>query len=168
MNPMPDPHFPTLHFGHFALIQMELEHAEGYAAILSDPTTYAFLTEGDPLSVDQAKEKIRRNQHAWKSGRSIYWSIVDTEGIFLGFVAIHSFQEEKVSISFGIHPAHRRKGIACQVLSQVLRWEGLDRKTAELATHKENIASFQLLTKLKVPYFGYLSTPFGERHVFRT
>ena len=51
-------------------------------------------------------------------------------------------------------------------LKMVLAWDELKNKSIQLATHLENQASFQMLSKLGIPYLGIQETPFGKRHVF--
>ncbi len=159
--------FPTVRGDRCLLTKMRYEHAQGYSDILSEPSTYAYLTESGPVSKTAALAKIRRNRSAFDPARSIYWSITDRQDQFLGFVALHNFQTAAVAISFGVHPRHRRKKVATRVLQAVLGWKGLRDRTVEMATHLDNIASFALLTRLTLPYMGILSTPFGKRHVFR-
>lgn len=148
------------------LINMDISHAAGYSDILSEADTYQFLSESGPVDVEAARLKIQANQVSNDAGTSIYWSIVGSDQVFRGFLAIHGFQKEQVAISYGIHPAFRRKGIASAVLQAVLNWEGLAQKKVQLATHVENVASFHLLSRMDVQYQGIHETPFGKRHVF--
>lgn len=157
----PPPILPDL-----SLINMDISHAVGYSDILSEASTYHFLSESGPVDVEAARLKIQSNQASNAAGTSIYWSIIGSDQVFRGFLAIHGFQEEEIAISYGIHPDFRRKGIATTVLRAVLRWEGLAQKKVQLATHVENMASFKLLSRMEVKYQGIQETPFGKRHVF--
>ena len=159
--------FPILGSGKLRLVKMKLSHAKGYSDILSEPQTYQYLTDGPPVDEAGAKHKIITNRNACDTGRSIYWSIEGEGDGYLGFIAIHNYHAEKVFISYGVHPAHRRKGVATQSLNIVLNWSGLKGKEIELGTHKENTASYKLLSKLDVKYAGFKQTKFGERHVFK-
>ena len=157
---------PVLYLGDFQLLAMQLQHAKGYSDILSDPETWHFLTESGPVDEQAARAKIIRNQEVSAEGKSLYWSILNAADTFVGYIAIHNYQNEKVSISYGIHPAHRRKGIASHILTGLLKWKGLKNKKAEMATHVENVASYQLLSGMDLNYEGVVETPFGKRHVF--
>ena len=158
---------PALKTEAFSLVPMALSHAQGYSAILSEKDTYQFLSESGPVSEEKALLKIQGNQQSTIEGRSVYWSIVNADQVFIGYIAVHNLKGEKVAISYGIHPDHRRKGIASAALKLVLEWEGGENKAVEMAAHVENTASFQMLSKLKLPYLGIQDTPFGKRHVFR-
>lgn len=148
-----------------SLVPMKLSHARGYSDILSEKGTYHFLTEAGPVDHQTAIEKIKSNRRAAFSGTSAYWSVIrKTE--FLGFIAVHGLSSDEVAISYGIHPKHRRKGIATQSLKTVLEWNGLQGKKVNLATHTDNPASYQMLSKMGLSYQGIQQTPFGERHVF--
>ncbi|MEL6194474.1 MAG: GNAT family N-acetyltransferase [Bacteroidota bacterium] len=148
------------------LVDMEESHASGYAEILSDPATWHFLTDSGPKSEAECLEKIRRNIQSTQEGAARYWSIIREEG-FVGFMAIHSLNQEEVAISYGVRPSHRRKGIALAALHEVLAWKGLSGKRISIATHKENEASFNLLQKTGIPYEGIHTTNGGPRHVFK-
>lgn len=157
---------PLLEGDHVLLRNMQLADAQGYSDILSDEETYRFLTESGLVDKAQARQKIIANQQATQEGRSIYWSITGEDAEFLGFLAIHSFQAETAAISYGIHPAHRRKGIASAALKRVLAWEEIENKTVQMATHLDNQASFEMLSRMDVSYLGVMETRFGQRHVF--
>lgn len=158
--------FPKLRVGKISLDKMKLSHAKSYSDLLSDAMSHKYLTESGAVSEGLAKEKIIRNRNLYDTGDSIYWSIQGELEIFLGYIAVHNYNQKEVSISFGIHPAYRRQGLATLGLKTVLDWEGLYGKTVRLATHKENTASYQMLSKMNLSYQGFQSTKFGERHIF--
>lgn len=159
--------FPQLAGHDLSLVKMKFSHAIGYSRILSEPGTYHFLTETGPVGEQQASQKIATNRNAFDQGRSIYWSIVGERGAFMGFLAVHAFQQPEVAVSFGIHPDFRRRGIATKALKLVLGWSKLQGRLIKMATHPENEASFRLLSKLDLIYEGLNQTDFGVRHVFR-
>ena len=159
--------FPQIESPDLSLINMKFSHATGYSDILSEPSTFQFLTESGPQNREKALDKIITNRHGFDIGKSIYWSMIDKAGNFLGYLAIHQSHTPKVSISYGVHPAFRRQGLASKALEMVLDHEMLRGKTIEMATHLDNDASFEMLSKMNVPYQGISHTRFGERHVFR-
>lgn len=151
--------------GYISLDIMKLSDAEGYFEILSEKGTYQFLTDS-PIDLEKAGQKIQSNRESTKNGQSIYWSIRGHDKHFMGFIATHNLQGEVVSISYGIHPTFRRKGIGTAALKMVLGWEGMKNKRIEVATHLENQASYQMLLKMDLSYQGVIETKFGRRHVF--
>ena len=163
---MAETRFSGWRMGEMELVPMHPDHAHGYAAILSHGPTYRFLTESGPINETEANEKILRNRASTEEGSSVYWSILGQKRTFLGFVSIHNLQGATVAMSYGIHPEHRRQGIATKVVNAVLQWKGLEGKSIELATHLDNQASFGMLQKLALPYQGVQNTRFGQRHVF--
>ena len=158
--------FPTIRQDDFSLVKMKFSHADGYSDLLSEPGSYHFLTESGPVDQKGALAKISRNRKAFDTGRSIYWSMVDQDQRFLGFIAVHNYHLEQVAVSFGIHPSDRRKGLASRLISTLLHWDGLKGKSVEMATHQENQASYQLLFKMRFSYQGLKTTAFGQRHIF--
>ncbi len=158
--------FPALKSGNISLIKMKFSHSNGYSDILSDPNTYHFLTESGPIDEQKALNKITRNRNSFDTGNSIYWSITNNNNDFMGFVAIHNFHQHNTVLSFGVHPSFRRQGIASKTINIILNWDGLKGKSVELATHLENHASFNLLSKMNLLYKGLNDTKFGQRHVF--
>lgn len=160
--------FPTLGSDRISLLPMNVAHAKWYADILSEKDTFRFLTETGPVSEIQAKVKISANVKSYESGKSVYWSLLGVEGQFLGFIAVHNLQGERVFISYGIHPSQRRKGFGTEGLKTVLNWDFLKDKEIEMAVHKENEPSFKMLSKLALEYLGVRETVNGARHIFTT
>ena len=158
--------FPTIKNEIINLIEMEISHSKYYSEILSEKTTYRFLTEKGPVNINAARKKIVLNKKSFQLGKSIYWSIISTDDKFIGYISIHNFKEDKVFISYGIHPSERRKGYATIALNSILNWNGIKGKKVELAVHKENIASYQMLKKMKLKYIGVKETKYGDRHIF--
>ncbi len=158
--------FPVLRTHRTTLGEMRLLHARGYSEILSDSETYRFLSEHGPVDRETAKKKIIRNVQSFYDGRSIYWSIINDENKFIGFVAIHNWDKEEVPLSFGIHPAYRRQGFAREAVLVVLRWAGQRRRRVTMSTHLDNGPSFRFLSSLNLHYEGKADTKFGQRHVF--
>ena len=159
--------FPELNTDCFSLVNMKFSHAKGYSDILSEPDTYRFLTESGPKNKEKALEKIIMNRQGFDQGKAIYWSVEGENGEFLGYLGAHNLHTSTISMSFGIHPAFRRQGIARETLKTVLDSRIFNRKSIELATHLNNNASFTLLSSMGLPYKGIAHTQFGERHVFR-
>lgn len=158
--------FPILRSGRVSLQPMDATHAKWYSDILSEEGTFHFLTETGPVTEIQAKEKISVNAQSYALGKSVYWSILGIEAQFLGFIAVHNLQGERVFISYGIHPSQRRKGFGTEGLKTVLNWDVLKGKEIEMAVHKENEPSFRMLSKLDLEYLGVRETINGARQVF--
>ncbi|MEM7370113.1 MAG: GNAT family N-acetyltransferase [Bacteroidota bacterium] len=158
--------FPILSHERFSLSRMQMSHAEGYSDILSEKSTYHYLTASGPVNPQQAIQKIRKNQRACRKGSSLYWSILGNDGSFLGYIAAHNLQQSEVALSYGIHPAFRRQGYGSAALKVLLFWKGLTNKRIQLATHLDNHASFRLLSNMALSYQGVQKTSIGDRHVF--
>lgn len=158
--------FPELRGKELQLIMLDIQHVKGYSDIMSDPDTFHFLTDSGPLSEQKARLKIEARKEAFIKGNAIYWAIVNFDRDFLGFLAIHNYDQEMIAISYGVHPAHRRKGVAYRAMKMVMNWEGVNGKELEIATHEENEASFGLLTKLGLKYEGLKDKGVGKRHIF--
>ncbi|MEL6250663.1 MAG: GNAT family N-acetyltransferase [Bacteroidota bacterium] len=158
--------FPKISSSELLLDSMSIQDARAYSEILSEPETGHYLTESGPLNEEAAAKKIERNQNLQEEGKAIYWAIRKPNHEFLGYIAAFYLDGERAAISYGIHPDFRRKGFAYRALKMILDWEGLAEKELELATHLDNVASFELLNKMGVSYQGILNMPQGLRHVF--
>ncbi|MDW3645731.1 MAG: GNAT family N-acetyltransferase [Bacteroidia bacterium] len=158
--------FPQISSKDLILNEMNFLDAQAYSDILSEPETWHYLTESGPVDLKAAEEKIERNSTFAKEGKAFYWAIRDHRYQFLGYIAVFHLNEERAAISYGIHPDFRRKTFASKALKLILKWEGLAEKELELATHLDNEASYQLLTKMGLSYQGILARPQGSRHVF--
>ncbi|MEM8891705.1 MAG: GNAT family N-acetyltransferase [Bacteroidota bacterium] len=158
--------FPRLKSSELFLNEMGIQDAQAYADILSDRYTWHYLTESGPVDVNEAEKKIARNHQFALEGKAIYWAIRNHNHKFLGYIAAFHLDDKRAAISYGIHPHFRRKGFASKALQIILDWEVLAEKELELATHLDNVASFQLLGKMGLSYEGILERPQGKRHVF--
>ena len=158
--------FPSLHAPELMLNAMNKRDAQAYSDILSHPSTWHYLTESGPVSLEAAEAKIERNHRYAEEGKAFYWAIRNHAQVFLGYIAAFHLGEGRAAISYGIHPNFRRKGYASKALGLILDWDGLAKKELELATHLDNEASFHLLKKMGLNYEGILERPQGKRHVF--
>lgn len=158
--------FPKLTSSKLVLDEMNIQDAQAYSDILSEPDTWHYLTESGPVDLEMAAAKIERNHAYAEDGKAFYWAIRNHEYVFLGYIAAFHLGENRAAISYGVHPLFRRKGYASQALRLLFAWEGLEGKELELATHLDNTASFELLRKMGLSYAGILERPQGKRHVF--
>ena len=164
-NPRPGP-FPSLSTPGLMLNAMNKQDAQAYSDILSHLSSWHYLTESGPVSLEAAEAKIERNHRYAEEGKAYYWAIRNHAQVFVGYIAAFHLADGRAAISYGIHPNFRRRGYASQALGLIFDWEGLAHKELELATHLDNEASFHLLGKMGLSYEGILERPRGKRHVF--
>jgi RimJ/RimL family protein N-acetyltransferase len=160
--------FSQLNTERLVLRTMECSDAEGYAELLSDPSTHPFITESGPVPSAEIPERIRRNRDSSAAGTNLYWSI-ELDGVFVGYVALHGADASISALSYATRPAWRRQGIAREALEAICQScrSGSPNKDLVARTHEKNTPSAELLLQLGFGEIGTVDTPQGRRREFK-
>jgi RimJ/RimL family protein N-acetyltransferase len=116
------------------------------------------LADDDSRAFSRSLRGVRTldDARAWLASRSapdrVDWAVRDpATRALVGRTALHRFDEHPRSaeIGYGVHPAHRRRGVAVAVVATVTRWafEELTLRRVELIHDVDNTVSCRVATR---------------------
>ncbi len=158
--------FPTLSTQRLLLRAMEPRDQEGYAELLTEPKTFAWITDHGPVARRDVLPKIQRNRAAFAQ-QHLYWTLEHSQQ-FLGYIALHNASSQTASLSYAIRSFWRRKGFASEAHGCVISYAQTTLPCQQLhaRTHVPNCASQQLLLSLGFSRGETLQTALGPRETF--
>jgi GNAT superfamily N-acetyltransferase len=106
-----------------------LAQIEQSAASLFLDTPYAFLVNGEPLSIDFVQQRFQAGQ---------VWVAVDPDNVVLGFAITREVDDTIYLQEMDVDPAHGRRGIGTALVETVIEWALLhDYHAVSLSTFRD-------------------------------
>jgi ribosomal-protein-alanine N-acetyltransferase len=143
--------FPILETPRTELIEITQAHIPEMFRLLTDKKVTEYFPV-IPLEQESDTEKvISMLAGRYQQNEGIRWGIrLKQSGELVGTIGFNSFvQNEKATVVFMLHPAHWRKGLITEALSEVLQYAFavLNAATIEAEVIPGNTASEKLLEK---------------------
>jgi ribosomal-protein-alanine N-acetyltransferase len=160
--------FPRLETARLILRPMQAMDAHGYGELLSDETTFPYISDSGPVAASEIPSRISRNNERFVQGRAIYWAL-EHKGSFIGFVALHEPSERAPALSYAIRKQWRRRGFATEALEAICNYAFSLLACEQLVAraHLDNDASEALLLRAGFVHTGVVSVAAGDRNEFR-
>ncbi len=164
-----DDGFPVLETERLRLVQIDLRHAEGVAAIYQDRSSYRFLSTTGAIAPEDIPNKILREKALFIEGSVITWAIENQAGEFCGYVALQQPGSFSPGLRYATALDQRRKGYMREALDVVMDFvfERLMVSDIVAHIHHRNHLSATLLGKLGFEESEPVVTPRGARREFR-
>lgn len=145
--------FPVLETARLHLIQIGPEHTDALFNILSkdEVTQYYGMDSIEDRLV--AEKMISSFQFGFESQRSYRWGLqLKDSGEFIGTIGLNNLNvgARKSEIGYELHPAHWRKGLAKEAVTEVLRYSFSELELYRIGavTYPANEVSSGMLKKL--------------------
>lgn len=144
--------FPVLYTERLMLRAATIQDAAVLSAIRSDTRVNQFLERNAEMTVQEAKNRIRKIAAETLANECIEWIIqFKDEAQMLGSICYWNImpEEDKVEIGYEMHPDYYGKGIMHEAMQRVIEYafEEMNVKTIEALPVKDNIKSIQLLER---------------------
>lgn len=145
--------FPTLTTERLTLRQLSLGDKEDIFALRSDPEVNKFLGRTPSKTIDDAINFINIIDENIKQNNSLYWVItLSKTHEVVGTICLYDFSEENSSCEIGYEllTKFQGQGIMMEAAKEVLNYafQSLLFQKIIAFTHKENLGSTKLLSKL--------------------
>ena len=86
--------FPALETKRLYLRSPRPVDAAGFAELLSDPTSYPYISDSGSVAEGAVSSRIRAFRVGFHLGKSVHWVLeARSNRAFIGYVAIHARQE---------------------------------------------------------------------------
>ena len=161
--------FPSLETKRLHLRSPRPGDAGGFAELLSDPTSYPYISDSGPVAEKAVPGRIRAFGISFRLGSSVHWVLeARSNQQFIGYVAIHARREVPCHLSYAVRKSFRRQGFAREALLAVgANLSTIGCQSLVARAHVDNGASRKLLLSLGFKESGCVSTPTGERVEYR-
>ncbi len=161
--------FPALETKRLHLRSPRPGDAGGFAELLSDPTSYPYISDSGPVAERAVPSRIMAFGVSFRLGKSVHWVLeARSNRVFIGYVAIHARQEVPSYLSYAVRRSFRRQGFAREALLAVsANLSTIGCQSLIARAHVDNTASRRLLLSLGFRENGCVSTPTGRRVEYR-
>ena len=133
------------------LRQATPEDAEAVTAACQDPETQRWIPVPVPYEEKYAREWIAGRAQAWAEDKELNWIVSRaSDGVLLGTVSLHAFDDSMREIGFWTAPWARRQGVTTDAVRLVCRWgfESLDLRRIEWWAAVGNTGSRRVAERL--------------------
>jgi len=153
-NSFPFSDFPDLQTVRLDLKSISPEDASDIFDLRVNPDILQYIDRKQPADIDAAKSFIKYVNNGFSNHELIFWGIrLKSNNQLIGTSSLWHFTDDKseAEVGYELHPSHWGQGFANEALIEIINFsfEILKLKKLEAFTHRDNIASRQLLSKNK-------------------
>ena len=145
--------FPVLTTERLTLRRVSLDDQQSIFALRSDVEINKYLQREPSKNIEDAVDFINKVNDNIEKNTSLYWAITLTETkAFVGTICLFDFSSQENSCEIGYELMHRfqGQGIMKEAMVSVVEYVFHTLKVQKIVayTHKENLVSINLLSKL--------------------
>jgi ribosomal-protein-alanine N-acetyltransferase len=157
--------FPELQTERLSLRKVSLGDAEEIFSLRSNDEVNKYLDRPVANDIDEAIAFINKVNIGIANDNWMYWAICFKDNPKLvGTICLWNINQEenKAEVGYELNPDYQGKGIAKEALSKIIEFgfNDLQLNKIEAYTHKENLASTNLLEK-----FNFIRDPHEETKI---
>jgi ribosomal-protein-alanine N-acetyltransferase len=144
--------FPVLTTPRLILRQPSEIDASVISALRSNEQVNQYIDRSKHTSIQEAKRFIVKVNNGVKEGKSLYWVMSLKNSLkLIGTICLWNFSADRTvaEVGYELDPAFHGQGYMSEALQCIVAYgfDVLHLSTIEAFTHRDNIASIQLLTK---------------------
>jgi ribosomal-protein-alanine N-acetyltransferase len=157
--------FPELETKRLILRQVQLKDANAMHKMRTDPQIMQYMDTQIPASIEETKNKIKKEIESFSNGDSVYWAIIlKSSNELIGGAGYWRLIKEhfRAEIGYQLLPGFWRKGFTLEALSSIINYgfNKMNLHSIEGNVNPDNIPSIKLLEKLGFVQEAYFKENF--------